>query len=73
MKKLIASVLVSAAYATAAAAGGYDAPVQDTVDDVYDAVPAAASSSAAGAGTTLAIVAGVVLVGAALASSSGTD
>lgn len=72
MKTLIASVLASAVVATAAVAGNYDEPAVVVVDDVYEEVPAA-SSSGMGAGTTLAIVAGVVLVGAALASASGTD
>ncbi|WP_299926500.1 hypothetical protein [uncultured Pelagimonas sp.] len=73
MKTLIASVLVSAAVATAASAGGMDAPVDNVVDDVYDAVPVAASSSGLGATGAVAVAAGVILVGAALASSSGTD
>ncbi len=74
MKKLIASVLVSAAVATAASAG---TPVESTgdavVDDVYDEVPVAASSSGMSPAGAVAIAAGVILVGAALASSSGTD
>ncbi|MGH1415570.1 MAG: hypothetical protein ACRBB0_18925 [Pelagimonas sp.] len=74
MKKLIASVLVSAAVATAASAG---TPVEstgdDVVEDVYDVVPVAASSSGMGATGAVAAIAGVILVGAALASSSGTD